>query len=67
MEYQMRISCICGYRLLLDEDICASVHQDTDSQPDSKDETSEDPLPKSRDAILALCTLRAQTSVLSTR
>ena len=48
--------------VLTDEDICASVRQDTDSQPDSEDETGEDPLPvppKSRDVILALCTLRA--------
>ena len=48
--------------VLTDENICASVCQDTDSQPDSKDETGEDPLPvppKSRDVILALCTLRA--------
>ena len=48
--------------VLTDEDICASVRQDTDSQSDSEEETSEDPLPvppKSRDVILALCTLRA--------
>ena len=47
--------------ILTDEDICASVRQDTDPQPDSEEEISEDPspAPKSRDVILALCTLRA--------
>ena len=48
--------------ILTDEDICASVCQDTaDPQPDSEDEINKDPSPalKSRDVILALCTLRA--------
>lgn len=48
--------------ILTDENICASVCQDTaDPQPDSDDKINEDPssAPNSTDVILALCTLRA--------
>ena len=47
--------------ILSDEDICASVQQGTDPQPESDEEAGEDPLPpqKQRDAIQALCTVRA--------
>ena len=53
--------------ILRDEDICSSVCQDTaDTQPDSEDEINDDSLPvpiKSRDVMLALCTLREQHTV----
>ena len=47
--------------ILSDEDICASVQQGTEPQPESDEEAGENPLPpqKPRDTIQALCTVRA--------
>ena len=59
MDINASLEC---HGILTDEDICASVCRNTaDPKPDSEDEINEDPspAPKSRDVILALCTLRA--------